>query len=910
MNQEVFKNIVSSLKGNSSAVHLDDIDISWDIPNQLLESNELLLCMLTKTSMITFIDDYTKISSEIGLTSEEATSIQQINEMIIALHKLIRDYCTQQFVIGSTMKTYMDEAVLSSTEITDIQSIDDIMKYIQDYNNSKQIGGGLGDFLSAIIKVVLITILSMPTMSRATMSTTVNNLNAVTVPSKSTTNTQVDVPSKSSTNTQVDLVLDGINRQYNTGVGSIALAGFQSQLTEMSYQRNSANVNSMVVKYDTKMAQNQKTLFNMISMITSFGEPQLNGNQVLQKIIDDFNRRSIKFSSGVENTCIALIRQAYESGVYKNYMNFDEADETKEKIQEIKDAVSEELERLSEAKDEASEKFQEEVGKDVTGIVGSAVMAAISDPVTGVVQTSAFVLNAASNIYNLLSSSKEITTTEKVVKKQGQQAIKDVSQEQKQLALQKQLTPQQQVQLENKLFQFSTVYCSNTFNLQLQLEDLQGQTNINVLGDKIDYDWVMNVIALLDMNISVKQQKIENPIELKILDSLRQRLDILKQITFSLFSIVNFSHKSHLTKLNIAPTEETLGETEKYFNEQLRDLETLLERLNQQFPQELQAAEQQLAVLEGEKQIQILSNKIKQEQQQIQLQGAQAEAKLQQGQISINQIYTQMRAQNISATWDATSSIASSYVQFVANATSGTLGGVEKMTNTLLEGTLGIPIGAVRTVLKKSYSGIAGIAYDLIFTPGGCIVMVCGIIFLAFAGSVYFVSGGKLFFAITKGSIITIYQLIKSPFGLMYRLVETLYVPPVNGQPAVGATVNPGVGQQPVPMLPPAGATAVTVRPQQLVPDNRIQLNPNAYPMSLTGPLGTGTPPVTQPAPQTGNQIVVYEKQDENKGGRKIKRTTKRNRKNKTKRRKNRNNKNKTKKRHNLHKKKYTRHHK
>ena len=51
MNNNIFSNFVKGLTGNSNTAHLD-LDVTWDIPNLLLNSNELLLIMLTKLSII------------------------------------------------------------------------------------------------------------------------------------------------------------------------------------------------------------------------------------------------------------------------------------------------------------------------------------------------------------------------------------------------------------------------------------------------------------------------------------------------------------------------------------------------------------------------------------------------------------------------------------------------------------------------------------------------------------------------------------------------------------------------------------------------------------------------------------------------------------------------------------------
>ena len=136
-----FKQFVNSLKGNSTSTHLD-LDVTWNIPNLLLNSNELLLILLTKTTMIPFIQDYTTTANDLGLTNEQASSIQESNELVLVLHKMIQQYCIQQFAFGSMMKSQMDNIIMSSPEIQDVQSVDDLLNYIQNFKSIQSQNGG------------------------------------------------------------------------------------------------------------------------------------------------------------------------------------------------------------------------------------------------------------------------------------------------------------------------------------------------------------------------------------------------------------------------------------------------------------------------------------------------------------------------------------------------------------------------------------------------------------------------------------------------------------------------------------------------------------------------------------------------------------------------------------------------
>ena len=138
MDPTIFKKFVESLKGNNSeSVHLESLDVTWNTPNLLLNSNELLLIILTKTSMIPFIPDYTTTANDLSLTPEQASSIQDSNELVLVLHKMIQQYCIQQFCIGSIIKSEMDKLIFSAPEIKDVQSIDDLLAYMNNFKQEK-----------------------------------------------------------------------------------------------------------------------------------------------------------------------------------------------------------------------------------------------------------------------------------------------------------------------------------------------------------------------------------------------------------------------------------------------------------------------------------------------------------------------------------------------------------------------------------------------------------------------------------------------------------------------------------------------------------------------------------------------------------------------------------------------------
>lgn len=730
-----FKQFVNSLKGNSTSTHLD-LDATWNIPNLLLNSNELLLIILTKTTMIPFIQDYTTISNDLGLTQAQSSSIQETNALLLVLHKMIQKYCIQQFAIGSMMKSEMDNIILSAPEIEDIQSIDDMINYMENFKKTQQTQtGGMnitGKFLTLIGKLILFTFLITPISLSEVIS------------------------SEKTSDNQIQLVLNGKNliQPYNPQIVDISLEDFSQSLQEKTFikSRRSSSVNNMIVKYDDDIEKHKTRLLNQF--LSVFSAPQ-SGIDVLKDIIDKFNSGLSEFSQGAEGICLELMDKANDKGVFGHFMDFDTMDKTNQKIEDIEIAVNK----------YNSEITQQTITSSVATFATSVGTFALTGDYTEAMnQAAPYILSLGSSLIDSLTNTQNI-------EKEQKEFLSE-----KQISLSPELTPTQKIELENKIYHFSKVYCSYGYNLQLQLNG----TDIDVIGDKIEYNWILNVIALLENNIDLKitkssLNKVLNKFELNALVSLKQRVQILKAITNKLYHIVNFSMQSQISKLNIQPTADSLEKIDVYFNNQLQDLLNMLESVKKQFPKREEDLKQESLLVEAEKKLNETADALK-------LQETEANIASQQRQNAIVQLVSEMKAQNVSASWIASETIYKSYINLAVNATGFMGESLGNIVEAVGEAGLNVPLGAVKSILDF----INKILWLLVTHPAGWVLLGSGLmVFTFWFGGIIgviriFKKSGELFVTITYGSIMFVYKLIKTPFGWIYRKQDVIVVPQID----------------------------------------------------------------------------------------------------------------------------------
>lgn len=371
MGDSELKNLVSSLKGDSDAMHLD-LDITMGLQQFLLEKNQLLIGVLAKVMMIPFIEDYTNsnIMGALGLTNSQASSIQEVNVDLLNIHKMTQSYIIQTYTIFSMLKEDMDKLVLENVpEFQDVQTMDDLFEYIANYNEvRKEQSGGVN------FRMLLLTILAkLIIFSIVAGNTDVNRQNIVpaTTPVSELSLTKFNLP--------------GIESQF-----SDAIAKIENSEYKMS---RSANVSTLLSEYDSVM-----------STFYSFFDNRENGRTYFERIVDEFNEKASGFTQECTLKCTKLVEDSAKLGVYSNYIgDIDSVSRTEDKLTKLDERVKKETQEMINA-----------------GVAG--VGATIATAATGDLVTAATYAYTALTSFGKSGSSEELAKQRDVVLRQADQS--------------------------------------------------------------------------------------------------------------------------------------------------------------------------------------------------------------------------------------------------------------------------------------------------------------------------------------------------------------------------------------------------------------------------------------------------------------------------------------------------------
>ena len=730
---ETIEDMLNNLKKTGNAIQLDNIDPLWDIPNQFVYSIQMLLIILTKTSSIPFIPDFTEepIYTDLGINLEQAKLIQESNNTLLQLHASIIKYCVQQYTIASYIKNMMDTIVLQIPE-TDMSGLID---FITNYKANKNIQKG-GQLLTNKLIPMLFMIICL---------------------------IQIVLPS--TVEGQVQLLSSDNLAQFQKGMISSSLKNIAGQLFQTpEITSGPVNMNTLVVEYDKKTIDETSGLIG--SVLSLFNTPE-DGQAVLKKTVDDFNAESRNISSGVEEQCIDIMQIGYEHGVFTQLQDMDTIQETRDKLQEIGLAFI-----------EKNNEFQSDIISDVVGVITSAATV----PFTGdTVTPLAFLTDMGSVLWDVFQSGKTVTKQTKEVLNQPPS----------------QLTESQKIDLREKMFAYSKLYCSSGYNLQLNLDG----TTINVIGDKIEYQQMINMINTLEANIAAQNTNLDlrgddtqTQISINILDSLHQRLGVLKGITASLEQIVNFSFKLKMTRFATYSSPTSMGEFQTFLINQLTDLKKMLAKLKTQFPK--READLKLQKTQAEEDADL--NMFEAETEAFQTAAAAA----------ARQHDAEASARELENWGIAVSTIVQSWVDLGLNASEFGRQNVGKTLESL--GALGTE--PVKALFRSLLKFVNDMLKALLLSPAGWVAIIGGLLYIQFVfGGVIgtikiFKKGGELFLAIIWGGIVFVYKLIKTPFGYIYKQIATIYVPNQND------ALNP----------PPNGNNVLQIEDQPRVKRNRF----------------------------------------------------------------------------------------
>ena len=501
-------------------------------------------------------------------------------------------------------------------------------------------------------------------------------------------------------------------------------------------------MNNIVVNYDQQITE--QTSGWVGSFINLIASPEADGQTVLQNTIDTFNVESRKISRSVEESCIDLMIIAKNKGIFQEWRDMDSLEETTVKLKNINSEVINQ---------------NNELKTDVINTVGTLLTSVIANDYT---IPAVYLADLGANFFDYMKSTKTLI-----------QESKEILEEQPSFKL----TKTEKMALEAKMFTFSKIYCSFGYNLQL---DLKG-TNVAVIGDKIDYLWMIELINNLKTNIEFQitritaevntnvnvnsnvdlnqnQNQQSNLITINILKSLHQRFDVLKAITDSLYNIVNFSFKIEMLKLArfSSPINTNMEEFKTFLDNQLASLNIMLTNLNTQFPKKQAELQLQKKQTEEEIEIEAFEQEIKNLRQNA------TDIAIQRG--------AEMTSRHNTNWWIAVETVTQSWVNIGLNTTE------------IIRKNIGLAVASLSNIgLEIPYAVFSSILQYLdkvlieLLSPSGFVLIIGGLLSTVFmfggiSGTIrIFKKGGEFFVAVFWGGILFIYKLIKTPFGYIFK---------------------------------------------------------------------------------------------------------------------------------------------
>jgi ATP-dependent protease HslVU (ClpYQ) peptidase subunit len=662
----------------------------------------------------------------------------------------------QESVLGSLVKSKIDEIISSFPEIKDVKSIDDFTAYIENFKEAQIAGGqkGGGQLTSIIIFLFLLMVLSTPSSASWLSSKTQKEepIKDVAVIQGKPGEIVVKNPGSGLLNYNTNMIAD------KTGMAVIDVNKFELTISELPTDKSrDYDLSTAVRVWSPKETNKIKKLFTKIMVFLGMDKagPE-NGSDVLDRVIKNFNDKSEEFSDGAEKQCLELMKKTYDNDAFRDFQDYSNASEIINQINEFEKKLQDSNNNL--------EKSAVEVLSDTA--TGAAIGSVVPVVGTGIGAGIGFLSSTAVNVYKYVKNTKE--TANKIT------AFKSTA-----LDPYSKLTVEQRRNLEEQAYAFSKVYCSYGFKLTIE----RTNDNIQVIGNNVNYQYMINLIDTLksniDLSITTKIGKSENDNTIAILDSLHQRLEVLTAISSKISDVVNFQANAKLTSLLKRGDSQTISKIETYFDQQISSLNELLSQVKQARPLSLQ---KELDIL-NDKKAKLIERNVKAEGEGVDR--------------DIVILNTENSAQNSAVSYNSTMT---GFKGDVKNFLAPGVG--------ILSGTSSAVGDAATEILK----GIFG-NYLTFALVGG------GITILALAG--YALSGQAFMFKTAAGGI---WWVIASPFKGAWWVCKKIFSPiygwiykPVGIVVAPGAqAVGPGQGPpavvqgpEPQAVVPGPGAGAV-----------------------------------------------------------------------------------------------------
>jgi hypothetical protein len=546
MSTNDFKNIIKNMLEGVPATFLD-VDMTWNLPNELIISNQLLLLTMAKISSIPILPNTDIIYND--LNSSAVKEIQNLNEQLNTLQILAQKYCVQQFTLGSLTHQLFDDIITNAVEISNSKDINDFMNFVSvNKFNNIQSGGSIPFYTLINYLFLLILLLSTSGGNEITFDKSLVEKSQLTqfIELDKETFLEKDVAKSKPINMELSLKVydESKEKQKNTLIGKI---------------------------------------LSLIKQIP-------NANEKMEEYISNFNQRAMNFSDSCEKTCVELMIKSYENDIFKNWNNMDTIDETKRKIKELKDVVH---------------KTNSQMIEGIPGKMTNVLTTAATSFMTGdfVAPTSILVdygIDLWDQLKTIKQGNKEI---KEVLKETEKKQLSSALTAEEKLYIHEGLFGEAKFYCSFS-FNLQLQYQNNMLNVEGDKVDYMWMIKlIQSLQENIDFQ---NTSISANVNMDQKNKEITS----KLLESLHERFDILKTLIQSLSSIVSFGVYASLNKKIKYPTEETLDNISSYFDEQLRYLNELLDNLKKQFPKQEQLIQQRREIVEEQFRLQKMENEL------------------------------------------------------------------------------------------------------------------------------------------------------------------------------------------------------------------------------------------------------------------------------------------------------------
>ena len=524
------------------------------------------------------------------------------------------------------------------------------------------------------------------------------------------------------------------NVEYNSQNSNIVM--FQPK-NEFINESKQISVENIINKYDNLYTR----LINIAKKV--IGENPLD----LPNIINDFNDNMYTISKNVETSCLDLVKLANDNHVFENWKTLKELDKI------VEDQTN--LEKMTITNDNY---YKTDILKNAKDFVASTVSAPLTNDIMSP-------LTYAANIFGSVRELLNNGYTEQL------NEVKTMSNSNTKSNLEK-------LNQEKNLLYGSKVYCLSGFKMSLNING----SNIRVEGSSIPYETILFFINELNANLKFKIDNSKgDETTKKILISIKQRLTILEGITEYLDLFIHHSGNSDITHMNKIANSKTMSKLKDYLDNFEKDFNKLSSDLKETYPQDNLNLEIVDTFFNAN-----LEQEHKHLDQQQKFDQQTKDMKLKQDEIK----YQQKRSE--------TERYANYIGQIFNNSKILALSGI----NGVIGLGMGVGTGTLNYVLKETGKEVIYLQYALLgflinsplfWTTLVTIGLAISINIAGFNGTLKGITNGsRSIIMFTSGSLLFIYELIKTPFGYKWK--------PVNRLPRYTTdTTSSDRGYEPVP---------------------------------------------------------------------------------------------------------------